>query len=74
LRTLRLIRFCFFLTCSTSSPNRWSDKVLPWEMTVEEIQEFITAFRTAKFIKADAGVDGVEIRRKHEGYLLTSLL
>lgn len=39
-------------------------------MTVEEIQEFITAFgKTAKLLK-DAGVDGVEIHAVHEGYLL----
>lgn len=52
------------------SPNRWSDKVPSREMTVEEIQEFITAFgKTAKLLK-DAGVDGVEIHAVHEGYLL----
>lgn len=52
------------------SPNRWSDKVPSREMTVEEIQEFITAFgETAKLLK-DAGVDGVEIHAVHEGYLL----
>ena len=52
------------------SPNRWSDKVPSREMTVEEIQEFITAFgQTAKLLK-DAGVDGVEIHAVHEGYLL----
>lgn len=39
------------------SPNRWSDKVPSREMTVEEIQEFITAFgKTAKLLK-DAGYD-----------------
>ncbi len=52
------------------SPNRWSDKVPSREMTVEEIQEFITAFgKTSKLLK-DAGVDGVEIHAVHEGYLL----
>ena len=52
------------------SPNRWSDKVPSREMTVEEIEEFITAFgKTAKLLK-DAGVDGVEIHAVHEGYLL----
>lgn len=52
------------------SPNRWSDKVPSREMTVEEIQEFISAFgKTAKLLK-DAGVDGVEIHAVHEGYLL----
>ncbi|MBQ6697201.1 MAG: FAD-dependent oxidoreductase [Lachnospiraceae bacterium] len=52
------------------TPNRWSDKVPSREMTVEEIQEFITAFgKTAKLLK-DAGVDGVEIHAVHEGYLL----
>lgn len=52
------------------SPNRWSDKVPSREMTIEEIQEFITAFgKTAKLLK-DAGVDGVEIHAVHEGYLL----
>lgn len=52
------------------SPNRWSDKVPSREMTVEEIQEFITAFgETAKLLK-NAGVDGVEIHAVHEGYLL----
>ena len=52
------------------SPNRWSDKVPSREMTVEEIQEFITAFgKTAKLLQ-DAGVDGVEIHAVHEGYLL----
>ena len=54
----------------SESPNRWSDKVPSREMTVEEIQEFITAFgQTAKLLK-DAGVDGVEIHAVHEGYLL----
>lgn len=54
----------------SASPNRWSDKVPSREMTVEEIQEFITAFgKTAKLLK-DAGVDGVEIHAVHEGYLL----
>ena len=54
----------------SESPNRWSDKVPSREMTVEEIQEFITAFgKTAKLLK-DAGVDGVEIHAVHEGYLL----
>lgn len=34
------------------SPNRWSDKVPSREMTVEEIQEFITAFgKTAKLLR-----------------------
>ena len=34
------------------SPNRWSDKVPSREMTVEEIEEFITAFgKTAKLLK-----------------------
>lgn len=52
------------------SPNRWSDKVPSREMTVEEIQEFITAFgKTAKLLQ-EAGVDGVEIHAVHEGYLL----
>ena len=55
---------------ASPSPNRWSDKVPSREMTVEEIQEFITAFgKTAKLLK-DAGVDGVEIHAVHEGYLL----
>ena len=54
----------------SASPNRWSDKVPSREMTVAEIQEFITAFgKTAKLLK-DAGVDGVEIHAVHEGYLL----
>lgn len=54
----------------SESPNRWSDKVPSREMTVAEIQEFITAFgKTAKLLK-DAGVDGVEIHAVHEGYLL----
>ncbi len=52
------------------SPNRWSDKVPSREMTVEEIQKFITAFgKTAKKLQK-AGVDGVEIHAVHEGYLL----
>ena len=52
------------------SPNRWSDKVPSREMTVEEIQKFITAFgKTAKLLQK-AGVDGVEIHAVHEGYLL----
>ena len=51
-------------------PNRWSDKVPSREMTVEEIQKFITAFgKTAKKLQK-AGVDGVEIHAVHEGYLL----
>ena len=54
----------------SASPNRWSDKVPSREMTVAEIEEFITAFgKTAKLLK-DAGVDGVEIHAVHEGYLL----
>ena len=54
----------------SASPNRWSDKVPSREMTVAEIQEFITAFgKTAKLLQ-DAGVDGVEIHAVHEGYLL----
>ncbi len=54
----------------SESPNRWSDKVPSREMTVEEIQEFITAFgKTAKLLQ-EAGVDGVEIHAVHEGYLL----
>src|SRR5574344_1276684 len=59
------------ITASASpSPNRWSDKVPSREMTIAEIQEFITAFaKTAKKLK-DAGVDGVEIHAVHEGYLL----
>ena len=59
------------ITASASeSPNRWSDKIPSRAMTVEEIQEFINAFKiTAKKLK-DAGVDGVEIHAVHEGYLL----
>ena len=59
------------ITASASpSPNRWSDKVPSREMTVDEIQEFISSFaKTAKKLK-DAGVDGVEIHAVHEGYLL----
>lgn len=54
----------------SESPNRWSDKVPSREMTVEEIQEFISAFgKTAKLLQ-EAGVDGVEIHAVHEGYLL----
>ncbi len=59
------------ITASASpSPNRWSDKVPSREMTVAEIQQYVTAFaRTAKKLQ-DAGVDGVEIHAVHEGYLL----
>ena len=59
------------ITASASaSPNRWSDKVPSREMTVAEIEEFVSAFaKTAKKLK-DAGVDGVEIHAVHEGYLL----
>lgn len=59
------------ITASASpSPNRWSDKVPSRALTVEEIQEYVTAFaETAKLLK-DAGVDGVEIHAVHEGYLL----
>lgn len=52
------------------SPNRWSDKIMSREITVEEIREFIDSFgKTAKKLK-DAGVDGVEVHAVHEGYLL----
>lgn len=55
---------------ASPSPNRWSDKVPSRELTVKEIQEYVTAFaKTARRLK-DSGVDGVEIHAVHEGYLL----
>ncbi len=59
------------ITASASpSPNRWSDKVPSREMTKEEIQKFIDAFRKSAKLCKDAGVDGVEVHAVHEGYLL----
>lgn len=62
--------FDYITATASPSPNRWSDKVPSRALTVEEIQDYITAFaKTAKKLK-DAGVDGVEIHAVHEGYLL----
>lgn len=55
---------------ASESTNVWSDKLPSREMTIKEIQQFVTSFgKTAKLLK-DAGVDGVEIHAVHEGYLL----
>lgn len=55
---------------SSSSPNRWSDKVPSRPLTIKEIHKFIDAFaKTAKLCQ-EAGVDGVEIHAVHEGYML----
>ena len=60
-----------YITASASAtPNRWYPECKSRPLTVEEIHEMVDAFaKTAKLLQ-DAGVDGVEIRAVHEGYLL----
>ena len=55
---------------ASPSPNRWSDKVPSRALTIEEIEEYVDAFRRCAILLQDAGVDGIEIHAVHEGYLL----
>ncbi len=74
-KALRLLSKPFMdldkITATASpSPNRWSDKVPSRALTIEEIEEYVDAFRRSAILLQDAGVDGIEIHAVHEGYLL----
>jgi len=50
-------------------PCYWDSKLMSQELTIEQIEKLITAFRTAARLVKDAGVDAIELHG-HEGYLL----
>ncbi len=53
-------------------PNIWEPDEKTHGLTVEEIQEFVTAYAETSYLMKQLGADGIEVHAVHEGYLMDS--